>query len=261
MQLCECLLSKAHWQQKRRCPCHPRRYAVRMPFRLSRLPGPPAFSNRLVYFFLPLTLFFFLVTQANSAYGMQSDKIVKVELDYLDFIPKPGQTPISFSTCLLSQLLPELKNPRFMYFNDIGEDWWKQKFLDGGFTFVLANDFNKDGIADVVFVGEYESGENSEINSFLTIVSLRYKTATRELLITAPIPTKAIWLRLAPRYTPGIDAIFLLLDGVDENDEMVIYWDGKKYVAPWAKGPDLFEQGKSGSLPSQKEDCKKKSKR
>ena len=115
----------------------------------------------------------------------------------------------------------------------------------------------------MVFVGKYDNDEHPEINSFLAILSIRNKTVTREFLITIPFHNNSVWLHVVRNFKPGVDAIHLLFDGEnlaeDESSvEVTVYWDGSKYVAPWAKGPDLFEQDRSAGGRPERQDAKKK---
>ncbi len=167
------------------------------------------------------------------ARGMQMENKVVIELPWLPSRINPGDKPITISNRFLSEILPELKNPRFISLSDIGDDYWIQQFLEGGFTFVLMGDFNRDGIADVAFTGKFDNDTNPELNSFFAIVSIANKKVVRDFMVVLPVQCNSVWLKVLPKYKKVRNAIRLLRDGESE-DILLVFWDGAKYVAPWA---------------------------
>ncbi len=152
---------------------------------------------------------------------------VSVYLDYIPYRVKPGDMPIDFNKSLLNKLVPELKNPRLMTLKDLDEAFDEPHvFLSRGYSFVLRDDFNSDGIADIVFVGKYDNLEKPDKNCFIAVVSIKDKSVIREYF--SRIYSNRISLLRVIAYKPKMDAIGMTFNLVSD-DCAYLFWTGKKW--------------------------------
>lgn len=165
----------------------------------------------------------------NIIFAKETEKGKKVIID-LDFLPsdvRPGDKPISLAPNRLAAILPELKNPRLMSLQDLDNTKQeKETFIEDGYTFVLRGDFNKDGYADIVFVGKYDNPENPIANSFVAIITFKKKKVIRDFFLK--IGTEKILLLRKLNYKPKSDAIFMVFN-LDSEDCGYLYSTGKSY--------------------------------
>jgi hypothetical protein len=140
---------------------------------------------------------------------------------------KPGEKPISLYKKTLSSLLPELKNPSLLTYEDLGDELEKSCFIEGGFTFVLRGDFNKDGYADLAFIVKDQGEKAYDKKIFLVIVSIKGQTVTRELF--EPLSYVRASLLLVPNYKKGTDGIIISYT-INSGENEILYWNGSKYV-------------------------------
>jgi hypothetical protein len=155
-----------------------------------------------------------------------SNTQITIELDFISSQVKPGDKPITLNKSLLDKLLPEVKNPRLMTFADLADAEEQSGFLEGGYTFVLRGDFNKDGIADIAFVGKYKNSESYEENSFVAIISIKGKKVVRDYFLKLNNPK--ICLISIPDYKPGTDAIGMVFNIFSEECGY-LFWNIKQY--------------------------------
>jgi len=153
-------------------------------------------------------------------------KQITVELDSLPFHDGPGDKPVTLNKNFLTKILPEVKTPRLMAFTDLGDTDEQNSFFEGGYTFVLRGDFNKDGFADIAFVGKYDNLDSPENNSFVTIISIKGKKVTREYFSKTDTP-KAYLLTVL-EYKQKIDAVGLIFNLYSEECGY-LFWTGKQY--------------------------------
>lgn len=171
------------------------------------------------------TLLVFLNTRATTK-EVESGKKIVIKFDFIPSGVKPGEKPITLAPDLLHELLPELKNPRLMRFEDLGDPHEQEGFIEEGFTFVLRGDFNRDGVADLAFVGKYDNPEHPKENTFIVVVSFKEKMVIRDFF--SKIPRDRASLLLEPRYKPKIDAIFISYTYASDDCEF-LYWNRIKY--------------------------------
>lgn len=139
---------------------------------------------------------------------------------------KPGGKPIALDEENMKKIVPELKYPRLMSLKDLTIKPGEQDFfIKEGFSFVLRGDFNRDGFADIAFVGKYSVSDKKE-ESFIAIVTIKGKKVFREFY--KKIDRDYIMLLLMPDYKPNIDAIFMLYK-TESEDCSYLYWDEKEW--------------------------------
>ncbi len=168
----------------------------------------------------------FLSTDSYTNEIIPTDKKIIIELDFIPDRVKPGDKPITLSEGFLRRLLPELKNPRLMKFEDLGDPYEQEGFIEEGCTFVIRGDFNRDGVADLAFVGKYENAEYPGKNIFITIISIKEKRVIRDFLF--PISKERVSLINVIEYKPKIDAIGMFYT-LASDDCGYLYWTGKKW--------------------------------
>ena len=172
----------------------------------------------------------------NNCYGVEGNsKILQknvskgkvvLELNYLPDKILPGDKPISLSDDLIAKILPELKNPRLMNLADIKDPEEQYRFFEDGYTFVLRGDFNRDGFADIVFVGKYNQYLE---NSFIAIISIKGNKVIRDYFTI--IYRGHIGLVNLPSYKPKqkINAIGMSYN-LSASDCGFLHWDGKYWL-------------------------------
>jgi hypothetical protein len=151
---------------------------------------------------------------------------LSIELQYINPPVKPGTKPITSSSELLSKIVPELKKPRFMTVTDIGDIDKQNSFLEERYSFVLRDDFNKDGFADVAFVGKYENDNNPDENTFFTIFSFRGKKLVRDYFTT--LKARRVFLLKDLNFRHGFNGIILIYAPASDFCG-TLYWSGSKY--------------------------------
>lgn len=151
------------------------------------------------------------------------EKKISIYLSHIRSEVKPGDMPLTLSKDLLSKLLPELSNPRLMKLEDLGDDI---DAINYGHTIVLRDDFNRDGIADIAFVGKYDNPTAPDKNSFIAIITISGGTVTREFF--SKIYRDHISLQRIINYKPKIDAIGMTFNFNSEDCEY-LYWSGKQW--------------------------------
>lgn len=166
-----------------------------------------------------------LNADAKANERSQGNKII-IELDFIPQGVKPGDKPITLNENIVRRLLPELKKPRLMSYKDITELEEQEGFIEGGYAFVLRGDFDRNGSADIAFVGKYDNFEQPEKNCFLAIVSIKGKKVTREYF--SRLETKKAYLLRVPEYKPKIEAIGIIYNLYSEECGY-LYWAGKRY--------------------------------
>lgn len=167
-----------------------------------------------------------LFTEKSYAEEIVTEKEIAIEMKSIPAGIKPGDKPITLNTSLLGRLLPELRNPRLMSFKDIVDSYEQNAFIEGGYSFVLRGDFDRDGFADIAFVGKHENPNDNGENCFIAIFSIKGKKVVREYL--AKLSSPRVFLLRIPAYKPGIDAMQLVYKfGTEECG--YLYWIEKKY--------------------------------
>jgi hypothetical protein len=154
------------------------------------------------------------------------EQTIAIELDFIPSGIKPGDKPITLNEDLLKKLLPELRSPRLMAFEDLGSADERAGFLEGGYSFVLRGDFDRNGFPDIVLVGKYDNPQESEKNSFIAVLGIRGKKVIREFV--SKIKRDHISLIRVINYKPNIDAIGLSYN-LASDDCGYLYWTGKKW--------------------------------
>lgn len=151
----------------------------------------------------------------------------KTSIELSNIFPgtRPGDKPITLSEKLLGILFPGLKNPRRMSIDDLIDIDQKEDFYEEGYTFVLRGDFNRDGIADIAFVGKYD-GNNKNADAFMSILSIKGKRVIVEHWRKLPYHRAAILVD--PNYKKNIDGINIMYTFGSEECE-TLYWDGKQW--------------------------------
>lgn len=183
--------------------------------------------NYMKYLFYCMLIGVCVYNMPSYAANTKKTLSTQISID-LDFIPphiKPGDKPLTLNKSLLAKLLPEWKNPRLMSLQDLDHDE-QEVFLEGGYAFVLRGDFNRDKLADIVFVGKYDAPGNSTKNCFVTIVTIKGKKVIRSFL--SKIQRDRISLLRVINYKPQIDAIGMSYNLVSD-DCGYLYWTGKKW--------------------------------
>ena len=152
---------------------------------------------------------------------------VNIQLDYVPLGIKPGDMPITLNKELLAKLLPELTNPRLMTLKDLVEGFDEPNmFINGGYTFVLRDDFKRDGIPYIAFVGRYDNRQHPDTNCFIAIVSIKGKHVSREYY--TKIYRDRISLMRVIQYNPKIDAIGMSFN-LASDDCGYLFWTGKEW--------------------------------
>lgn len=185
------------------------------------------YKRRFSKFYLaPVILLCILSSFSTPSYSgneVSSDEI-SIIVDYIVRDTIPGEKPIGLSDDFLQKLISELKNPRLMSYEDLDEIN-KVSFISRGLTFVLGGDFNRDGIADVAFVGKYDSGSSED--TFLAIVSIKGKKVTRKFIKKQN--SRQLLLDKVPKYKENVDAIYVTYN--DPSEEcFFLFWQDNKYV-------------------------------
>ena len=159
--------------------------------------------------------------QENTIAGQLS-----IELRHINPPVKPGTTPNTLSGELLSKIVPELKRPRPMTVTDIGDIDKQNSFKELRYSFVLSDDFNKDGFADVAFVGKYENDNTPDENTFFIIVSFRGKKLVRDYFTT--LKARRVFLLKDLNFRHGFNGIILIYTPASDFCG-TLYWSGSKY--------------------------------
>lgn len=183
------------------------------------------------YFLFSLIAICFFLGSFRDAYtitkkDMKNSQIISKELDYIPTGIKPGDKPITLSESLLGEFFPELKHPRLMGFDDLGDTDEKDSFIEGGYSFVLRGDFNNDGLADIAFLGKYENIEEPEKNTFIGILSIKGKKVTREFF--SRLGYKRASLIKVSKYKGSLDAIGIIYT-INSDYCEYLFWHNNKY--------------------------------
>lgn len=157
--------------------------------------------------------------------NINEDKKITVIVDYIGEDVRPGDNPLPMTDEFFGKLFPEINNPQNMEYEDLNFIN-KSALIHGGLTFILRDDFNNDGIADVAFIGKYV--EDSTKKTFLAILSIERKKVTRKYFEKFN-SDQALLLRV-PNYKEGMDAIFVTFNYASE-DCFYLFWQKDKYVS------------------------------
>ncbi len=136
---------------------------------------------------------------------------------------KPGSQPFLISEVIQS-LFPELTNPRRMSVTDLSDQEDLEEFQEGGYTFVLRGDFDKNGKADIAFVGKSQTNNNA----FFAILEIDTNKVVRRFFQDDFCPNKAV-LMIDPSLIPRTDVIVVHCSMSGDYCANV-YWDGQQYV-------------------------------
>jgi len=158
---------------------------------------------------------------SQSQKKMNESKLLSIELPYIPEKVSPGDKPITLSSDLLKQLLPEINNPRRMEYDDLKSNIDRREFIEYGSTFVLKGDFNNDGIGDIAFTGKYDGS-----NSFFAIITFKYKMAIRQFYSTSS--TEFIALNMVPNFMNNNCAIQLIYKFASDDCEY-LHWNDRFY--------------------------------
>lgn len=197
------------------------------------LPEPCTFDDRgerVIKKGLLLVLCLFLCDL--TAYAVETKTAldsaqITIQIDEIPRGIKHGAMPITLNKTLLSKLLPELSNPRLMTLKDLAEKQDEPNtFMNGGYTFVLKDDFKRDGIVYIAFVGKYDTREDPDRNSFIAIVRVKGTQVRREFF--TKIYRDRISLMRVIQYRPKIDAIGMLFN-LASDDCGYLFWTGREW--------------------------------
>ncbi len=165
-----------------------------------------------------------------SAHEVELSKKIIIEENHIPSVTKPGDKPITLNEQLLSKLVPELKNPRLMHYDDLSDPRDRESFIEGGYTFVLTGDFIRNGFADIAFVGKYDNPESSTENCFFAVVSIQGKKIIREYF--SKLKTKEVSLIRVSNYKSKTDAIGLVYKFETEECGYFFWLKMKLYYEP-----------------------------
>lgn len=188
-------------------------------------------NSKLAVLLIACCCLFTLAADKAFCREIKFDEKINIKLPYLPEKVKIGigSKPITLRKELLSKILPELKEPTRLSYDDLTDENQKELFIEEGRTFVLAGDFNKDGYADLAFlVKEGEKSLFARKKIYLVIVSFRKMSVIREYV--CEINNPQAFLSIDPNYKKGYDGIHVGYKfETDWYD--VIYWNGKKYTS------------------------------
>jgi hypothetical protein len=149
-------------------------------------------------------------------------------------ISRAGEA-ITIDNSFLKKHLTELKNPRLLTIDDIKNDYEKVEME--GCSFVVKEDFNKDGYDDYAIAGKYD-GPFNEKSLFITILTVKNDIITVEYMDKFSFAHDRVFLCSEP----GSNYI---IENVDKKYDVIaavmafgtewvwlIVWDGKKYITP-----------------------------
>jgi hypothetical protein len=172
-----------------------------------------------------LILLFFVVFMVIGFRTIVIGGDLKIKLPYtLD--DRPGAKSFEISE-ILSDLFPELKNPRRMQLRDLGKIEEQEEFLEGGYTFVLRGDFNGDNKGDIAFVGKHKVENREDV--FFAILSINKNTVSRAFFQDR-LCEKGASLMIDLGLKPGVKTIVVHCTIASDYCGYVC-WDGQKYVA------------------------------
>ncbi len=181
-----------------------------------------------INYFLLLSLILVLI--ANDTFagaGNQSYEKIIIEDNSIPTEIRPGDKPITLNKDILAKIIPELLNPRIMSLEDLKTYDEEALFLEGGYTFVLRGDFNRDGFADIIFVGKYDGETDTKGNSFIAILSIQKNKIVREFL--SKILRDRISIIRVINHKNDIDAIGMSYN-LESDDCGYLYWSDGKWV-------------------------------
>jgi len=138
---------------------------------------------------------------------------------------KPGSKTFLISE-VLPELFPDLRNPRRMGLSDLGESEEQEEFLEGGYAFVLRGDFNRDGKADIAFVGKHQVGDREDV--FFAILSINGHSVTREFY-RDQFCDKQASLMLDSGLMPGTNSIVVHCT-ISGDYCAYVAWNGQEYT-------------------------------
>ncbi len=151
-----------------------------------------------------------------------SEKTVIIKMN-LPAKVRPGEKPFTLTKKFLTNIVPELKNPRLILIRDL-KPTDRDRFTEEGHAFVLRGDFNNDGVADLAFIGKY-GNQNDTNNSFFVIVSIREGKVTREYFTRLSVDK----VSLVKEYYKDKAAIKLIYS-YDTEESDFVYWNGLEYI-------------------------------
>lgn len=152
--------------------------------------------------------------------------VVAVSLLFISVLVLPAEYPagskLRIDNALLAKLLPEVKNPRLMTVDDLGDD--KEFFEVDGFSFILEGDFDKDGKKDYAVAGKDEDTSYA----FILVLTMRQgKPVVRYFRSLRPLVRVSLDIRRDCH--KGYDAIDLAFT-LRSDHGIYLVWDGKRYV-------------------------------
>jgi hypothetical protein len=170
-----------------------------------------------------------LLSTADKAYceNEPQNRKISIKLNYIPKVVKPGEKPISLLRPFLSQILPELKEPELLSFDDLGDKDERDNFIEAGCTFVVRGDFKKDGNADIAFVVKDKGSILSEKKIYLVVISIKEQTVTRDFFCM--LNNKRASLLLMANYKKGPDVIMVYYN-LESDWCHLLYWNGQKYT-------------------------------
>jgi hypothetical protein len=164
---------------------------------------------------------------AKSTASTVAEDCVTFELSYLPEKVIAGVKPITLTSDMVKRIVPELREARLMTYEDLRYPEDQRAFVEEGYTFVLAGDFNKDGYADLAFVGKYDHNEQNDPGVFLAILSFRGKTVVRDYLST--FARDRAFLSFISGFMDNRGGISIGF-AMQSDDCGFFYWTGKRYA-------------------------------
>lgn len=136
----------------------------------------------------------------------------------------PPSDQFRINNALLRELLPNVKEPRLMTVDDLGNEWEKNFFIQDGFSFIIEGDFNNDGDRDYAVAGK----DASSSSTFLVVIALKHgqpMTEYFDYFNGKPKMSLALWRNCRNE----MDAIVVAFT-LRSDDGFYLMWDGKRYT-------------------------------
>jgi hypothetical protein len=179
----------------------------------------------------------FILLTIDRAYSQKEKTNHKISIK-LHYLPKADKSTI-LDNITLSKILPELKKPKLLSYKDIYDEYERDLYKSGGYTFVLQGELKNDGSNDIAFIVKDKSWAKKK-NVYMVIINIKGKTLTRDYF--RDLNNDRAYLRWEEHYKPNMNAIFLAYDIIGSDACGIIYWNGKEYTIDTCQQLNNYEE-------------------
>lgn len=193
---------------------------------------------KIVIVLVVIGMIFFILKRSCQETKDRVDKGIAVNVAINSFPSRLTEIKDSsfLSKDLLKQLLPELKEPRLMNLDDLGDTLDKETFLMGEFSFAMIGDLNNDGFPEIALAGKFKNSQHQDANTFVAIFSIKDGFARLEYFREQLRPRFVLFSE--SNYKNETQAVGITYSFGSEECAFV-FWENGKYVSEAC--PMVFE--------------------